>query len=82
MFVRTEGSAAEHVEIVGQDEGQRRIGVVCIFIQQREGSAFGEAIAGANFGVVVIDRVIDGALGANLLQAIKDNLENPMTMLA
>ena len=27
-------------------------------------------------------RVIDGALGANLLQAIKDNLENPMTMLA
>jgi pyruvate dehydrogenase E2 component (dihydrolipoamide acetyltransferase) len=27
-------------------------------------------------------RVIDGALGAQLLQAIKDNLENPMTMLA
>ncbi|MEM1301224.1 MAG: pyruvate dehydrogenase complex dihydrolipoamide acetyltransferase [Pseudomonadota bacterium] len=27
-------------------------------------------------------RVIDGALGANLLQAIVDNLENPMTMLA
>ncbi len=27
-------------------------------------------------------RVIDGALGANLLQVIKDNLENPMTMLA
>ena len=27
-------------------------------------------------------RVIDGALGANLLQAIKENLENPMTMLA
>lgn len=27
-------------------------------------------------------RVIDGALGANLLQAIKDNLENPLTMLA
>ncbi|GFE66696.1 pyruvate dehydrogenase complex dihydrolipoamide acetyltransferase [Litoreibacter roseus] len=27
-------------------------------------------------------RVIDGALGANLLQAIKDNLENPMGMLA
>ncbi len=27
-------------------------------------------------------RVIDGALGATLLQAIKDNLENPMTMLA
>ncbi len=27
-------------------------------------------------------RVIDGALGANLLQAIKDNLESPMTMLA
>ncbi|MEL6641933.1 MAG: pyruvate dehydrogenase complex dihydrolipoamide acetyltransferase [Pseudomonadota bacterium] len=27
-------------------------------------------------------RVIDGALGANLLQAIKDNLEAPMTMLA
>ncbi|KQI69662.1 branched-chain alpha-keto acid dehydrogenase subunit E2 [Loktanella sp. 3ANDIMAR09] len=27
-------------------------------------------------------RVIDGALGANLLAAIKDNLENPMTMLA
>jgi pyruvate dehydrogenase E2 component (dihydrolipoamide acetyltransferase) len=27
-------------------------------------------------------RVIDGALGAHLLQAIKDNLENPMTMLA
>ncbi|WP_108815949.1 pyruvate dehydrogenase complex dihydrolipoamide acetyltransferase [Loktanella sp. Alg231-35] len=26
-------------------------------------------------------RVIDGALGANLLNAIKDNLENPMTML-
>ncbi len=27
-------------------------------------------------------RVIDGALGADLLQAIKDNLENPMAMLA
>ncbi|THH38323.1 pyruvate dehydrogenase complex dihydrolipoamide acetyltransferase [Aliishimia ponticola] len=27
-------------------------------------------------------RVIDGALGAELLTAIKDNLENPMTMLA
>ncbi len=27
-------------------------------------------------------RVIDGALGAQLLTAIKDNLENPMTMLA
>ena len=27
-------------------------------------------------------RVIDGALGAQLLQAIKDNLENPMGMLA
>jgi pyruvate dehydrogenase E2 component (dihydrolipoamide acetyltransferase) len=27
-------------------------------------------------------RVIDGALGANLLNAIKDNLENPMSMLA
>jgi len=27
-------------------------------------------------------RVIDGALGANLLQAIKDNLENPIAMLA
>ncbi|ARU01009.1 pyruvate dehydrogenase complex dihydrolipoamide acetyltransferase [Yoonia vestfoldensis] len=27
-------------------------------------------------------RVIDGALGAILLQAIKDNLENPLTMLA
>jgi len=27
-------------------------------------------------------RVIDGAMGANLLQAIKDNLENPISMLA
>lgn len=27
-------------------------------------------------------RVIDGALGANLLNAIKENLENPMAMLA
>ncbi len=27
-------------------------------------------------------RVIDGALGANLLQAIKDSLENPIAMLA
>ena len=27
-------------------------------------------------------RVIDGALGAELLQAIKDNLENPVAMLA
>lgn len=27
-------------------------------------------------------RVIDGALGANLLNAIKENLENPMVMLA
>jgi pyruvate dehydrogenase E2 component (dihydrolipoamide acetyltransferase) len=27
-------------------------------------------------------RVIDGALGALLLQAIVDNLENPMAMLA
>ena len=27
-------------------------------------------------------RVIDGAMGAELLTAIKDNLENPMTMLA
>jgi pyruvate dehydrogenase E2 component (dihydrolipoamide acetyltransferase) len=27
-------------------------------------------------------RVIDGALGAELLQHIVDNLENPMAMLA
>jgi len=27
-------------------------------------------------------RVIDGALGANLLAAIVENLENPMVMLA
>ena len=27
-------------------------------------------------------RVIDGALGAQLLQAIVDNLENPLAMLA
>ena len=27
-------------------------------------------------------RVIDGALGANLLTAIVENLENPMVMLA
>jgi pyruvate dehydrogenase E2 component (dihydrolipoamide acetyltransferase) len=27
-------------------------------------------------------RVIDGALGAQLMQAIVDNLENPMAMLA
>ncbi len=27
-------------------------------------------------------RVIDGALGAEFLQAIKDNLESPLTMLA
>jgi pyruvate dehydrogenase E2 component (dihydrolipoamide acetyltransferase) len=27
-------------------------------------------------------RVIDGALGAELLKAIVDNLENPMAMLA
>jgi pyruvate dehydrogenase E2 component (dihydrolipoamide acetyltransferase) len=27
-------------------------------------------------------RVIDGALGAQLLQSIKDSLESPMTMLA
>ncbi|MCB2151151.1 MAG: 2-oxo acid dehydrogenase subunit E2, partial [Rhodobacteraceae bacterium] len=27
-------------------------------------------------------RVIDGALGAALLQAIVDNLENPLSMLA
>ena len=27
-------------------------------------------------------RVIDGALGAQMLQAIIDNLENPMAMLA
>ena len=27
-------------------------------------------------------RVIDGALGAQLLQAIVENLENPMVMLA
>ncbi len=27
-------------------------------------------------------RVIDGALGADLLNAIKDNLENPVAMLA
>ncbi len=27
-------------------------------------------------------RVIDGALGAELLAAIKDNLENPIAMLA
>jgi pyruvate dehydrogenase E2 component (dihydrolipoamide acetyltransferase) len=27
-------------------------------------------------------RVIDGALGAQLLQSIVDNLENPMAMLA
>ncbi len=44
----------------------------------------GELTVGAVMSTTlsVDHRVIDGALGANLLQAIKDNLENPMTMLA
>jgi pyruvate dehydrogenase E2 component (dihydrolipoamide acetyltransferase) len=44
----------------------------------------GELAVGTVMSVTlsVDHRVIDGALGANLLQAIKDNLENPMTMLA
>jgi len=41
------------------------------------------AIGTVMFTTLSVDhRVIDGALGANLLNAIKDNLENPMTMLA
>ncbi len=46
--------------------------------------ADGELAVGIVMSVTlsVDHRVIDGALGANLLQAIKDNLENPMTMLA
>ena len=46
--------------------------------------ADGELAVGTVMSVTlsVDHRVIDGALGANLLQAIKDNLENPMTMLA
>ncbi|MDX8349669.1 pyruvate dehydrogenase complex dihydrolipoamide acetyltransferase [Cognatiyoonia sp. IB215446] len=44
----------------------------------------GELTVGTVMSVTlsVDHRVIDGALGANLLQAIKDNLESPMTMLA
>ena len=44
----------------------------------------GELTVGTVMSVTlsVDHRVIDGALGANLLQAIKDNLENPMVMLA
>lgn len=44
----------------------------------------GELAVGTVMSVTlsVDHRVIDGALGANLLQAIKDNLESPMTMLA
>ena len=44
----------------------------------------GELAVGTVMSVTlsVDHRVIDGALGAELLQAIKDNLENPMTMLA
>ncbi|MDX8352205.1 pyruvate dehydrogenase complex dihydrolipoamide acetyltransferase [Cognatiyoonia sp. IB215182] len=44
----------------------------------------GELTVGTIMSVTlsVDHRVIDGALGANLLQAIKDNLESPMTMLA
>jgi len=47
-------------------------------------SANGELAVGTVMSTTlsVDHRVIDGALGANLLQAIKDNLENPMTMLA
>ena len=46
--------------------------------------ADGELTTGIVMSVTlsVDHRVIDGALGAELLQAIKDNLENPMTMLA
>ncbi|WP_296424089.1 pyruvate dehydrogenase complex dihydrolipoamide acetyltransferase [Yoonia sp.] len=46
--------------------------------------ADGELTVGTVMSVTlsVDHRVIDGALGANLMQAIKDNLENPMTMLA
>ncbi|MBE0414726.1 pyruvate dehydrogenase complex dihydrolipoamide acetyltransferase [Yoonia sp.] len=46
--------------------------------------ADGELAIGTVMSVTlsVDHRVIDGALGANLLQAIKDNLENPLTMLA
>ena len=44
----------------------------------------GELAVGTVMSVTlsVDHRVIDGALGAELLQAIKDNLENPMAMLA
>jgi pyruvate dehydrogenase E2 component (dihydrolipoamide acetyltransferase) len=47
-------------------------------------SADGElAVATVMSTTLSVDhRVIDGALGAELLQAIKDNLENPMAMLA
>jgi pyruvate dehydrogenase E2 component (dihydrolipoamide acetyltransferase) len=46
--------------------------------------ADGEIAVGTMMSVTlsVDHRVIDGALGANLLQAIKDNLENPVAMLA
>ena len=44
----------------------------------------GELAVGTVMSVTlsVDHRVIDGALGAELLQSIKDNLENPMVMLA
>jgi len=44
----------------------------------------GELAVGTVMSVTlsVDHRVIDGALGANLLTAIKDNIENPMMMLA
>ena len=56
------------------------------------GAGVPKAVVGANGQLAVatvmsvtlsVDhRVIDGALGAQLLQAIKDNLENPIAMLA
>ncbi|GAA0285985.1 pyruvate dehydrogenase complex dihydrolipoamide acetyltransferase [Rhodovulum strictum] len=47
-------------------------------------TATGEIAAATIMSVTlsVDHRVIDGAMGAELLQAIKDNLENPMAMLA
>ncbi|TCP42316.1 pyruvate dehydrogenase complex dihydrolipoamide acetyltransferase [Rhodovulum marinum] len=41
-----------------------------------------EAATVMSITLSVDHRVIDGALGAEVLQAIKDNLENPMAMLA
>lgn len=58
MFARTEGSAAEHVEIVRQDKGNRCIRVFRVLVEQRESRFVCDRIAHTDLAVNVIRHIL------------------------